>query len=277
MESLELKILLQKIGIIYNPRKRETKKIIPELQKWGKNNLKEIYLLNNKENSFINNMDLVIAIGGDGTVLYTLQRVAKYNIPVLGINTGRLGFLTTLEAKDFEKKFHILERGEFFVEKHLVLELNIIPKNVTYYIFNEAVLLKAENTPLISFELFYGQESIATSPADGLIIASASGSTAYALSAGGPVIFPELNVVEILPICAHSLSSRPLLLSFDREIMLSLPRRSWQVEVWIDGKQVDLIGKNERVIIKKAPFNAELLFLKDWEFFKRLKKKLHWR
>lgn len=277
MESLELKILLQKIGIIYNPRKREAKKIIPELQKWGKNNLKEIYFLNNKENSFINSMDLVIAIGGDGTVLYALQRVAKYNIPVLGINTGRLGFLTTLEAKDFEKNFHILERGEFFVEKHPVLELNIIPKNVTYYIFNEAVLLKAENTPLISFELFYGQESITTSPADGLIIASASGSTAYALSAGGPVIFPELNVVEILPICAHSLSSRPLLLSFDREIMLSLPRRSWQVEVWVDGKQVDLIGKNERVIIKKAPFNAELLFLKDWEFFKRLKKKLHWR
>lgn len=275
MESLELKILLQKIGVIYNPQKREAKKLLLELRKWGENNSKEVYFLN-KEN-VINNIDLVIAIGGDGTVLYALQKVAKYNIPVLGINTGRLGFLTTLEAKDFEKKIHILEKGEFFVERHPVLELNIIPKNVSYYIFNEAVLLKAENTPLISFELFFGQDSITTSPADGLIIASASGSTAYALSAGGPVIFPELSVVEILPICAHSLSSRPLILSFDREILFSLPRRSWQVEVWIDGKQVDLIGKNEKVIVRKASFYAELLFLKDWNFFKRLKKKLHWR
>ncbi|MCS7201590.1 MAG: NAD(+)/NADH kinase [Dictyoglomus sp.] len=275
MESLELKTLLQRVGVIYNPRKREAKKLILELQKWGKNNSKEIYFLNKEQ--FIENIDLVFAIGGDGTVLYALQKVAKHNIPVLGINTGRLGFLTTMEAKDFERKIHILEKGEFFIEKHPVIELNINPKNVSYYVFNEVVLLKAENTPLISFELSFGNDSIITPPADGLIVASASGSTAYALSAGGPVIFPELSVVEILPICAHSLSSRPLILSFDREITFSLPRRKWQVEVWIDGKQVDLIGKNENVIVKKAPFSAELLFLKDWNFFKRLKKKLHWR
>lgn len=275
MDPLELKVIPKKLGIIYNPRKREAKKLILEIEKWGKSNSKEIYFLDKE--GIKDNLDLVIAIGGDGTVLYALQKVSKHHIPVLGINTGRLGFLTTLEAKDFEKVFHILEKGEFFVERHPVLELNILPKGTSYYIFNEIVLLKAENTPLISFELSFGQDSITTSPADGLIIASASGSTAYALSAGGPVIFPELNVIEVLPICAHSLSSRPLILSFDREVIFSLPRRSWQVEIWIDGKQVDLIGKDEKVIVKKAPFYAELLFLKDWEFFKRLKKKLHWR
>lgn len=275
MDPLEFKVFPQKLGVIYNPRKREAKKIVLEIEKWGKSNSKEIYFLNKEESK--NNLDLVIAIGGDGTVLYALQKVSPYNIPVLGINTGRLGFLTTLEAKDFEKAFHILEKGEFFVERHPVLELNILPKGTSRYIFNEIVLLKAENTPLISFELSFGQDNITTPPADGLIIASASGSTAYALSAGGPVIFPELNVVEVLPICAHSLSSRPLILSFDRELVFSLPRRSWQVEVWVDGKQVDLIGKDERIIVKKAPFHAELLFLKGWEFFKRLKKKLHWR
>jgi|YelNatPaOPRAMG01_1025707.scaffolds.fasta_scaffold00302_11 NAD+ kinase len=276
MEFLELKIVPQKLGIIYNPKKREAKKIVSTLESWSKENSKEVYFLD-KEDIDIFSLDFVIAIGGDGTVLYALQRVSPYNIPVLGINTGRLGFLTTLEAKDFEKIYKFIDKGEFFIERHPVLELSFLPKNTYYYVFNEVVLLKAENTPLISFELSFGEDRITTSPADGLIIASSSGSTAYALSAGGPVIFPEIEVVEILPICAHSLSSRPLILSFDREIIFSLPRRSWQVEVWVDGKQVDLIGKNDKIIIKKAPFYANLLFLKGWEFFKRLKKKLRWR
>ncbi|PMQ01082.1 MAG: NAD(+) kinase [Dictyoglomus sp. NZ13-RE01] len=273
MESLEPKKDFEKIGIIYNPKKREAKKLIFEIEQWGMKSSKEIYFIN--ENN-IRDIDLVFAIGGDGTVLYALQQVAKHNIPVLGINTGRLGFLTTFEGKEVRRIFDALENGEFFIEKHPVIEANIKTKNLSFYVYNELVLLKAENTPLVSFDMFYGNDSITTSPADGIIIATASGSTAYALSAGGPVLFPELEAFEILPICAHSLSSRPLIFSFDRELSLFV-KRKWQIELWIDGKQVDLIGKDDNIVIKKAPFHAELIFFKGWEFFKRLKKKLHWR
>lgn len=259
----------KKVGIFYNPKKREAKRVIEILENWASKNEIQVSIEDTED------IDLAMAIGGDGTVLYTLQRIAVKNIPVVGINTGRLGFLTTVEAKDINKLLTSLENGNFFLEKHPVIKLCI--DNKVYYAFNEVVLLKAENTPLISLSLSFNGSIINTPPADGVIIATSSGSTAYALSAGGPVIFPEFDAFEVLPICAHSLSFRPLIFPLTKNIEILLPRKTMQIEVWVDGKEVELLSKKNKVRIEKAEFYTKLIFLSGWEFFNRLKKKLHWR
>lgn len=259
----------QKIGVFYNPKKREAKKGIGILEEWAKG--KNIEILEEGTD-----VDLGVAIGGDGTVLYTLQKLAYKGIPVVGVNTGRLGFLTTVEFKDLFYLLDSLEKNKFFIEKHPVIEFSIDDR--IFYAFNEVVFLKSENTPLISLIFDFRQNSIVTPPADGIIVSTSAGSTAYALSAGGSIIFPDLEVFEIVPICAHSLSSRPLILNLNNnDIRVNFLRRSSQVEVWIDGKVVDIVSNKNKIIIKKAKFYAHLIFLPGWDFINRLKKKLHWR
>ncbi|MFN3698662.1 MAG: NAD(+)/NADH kinase [Dictyoglomus sp.] len=260
---------LQRVGVFYNPKKREAKKGIEILKKWARERNIEVSIEDT-------NVDLGIAIGGDGTVLYTLQRLAPNNIPVIGVNTGRLGFLTTIEFKDFLYLLESLEMKRFFIERHPVIQLSI--DDHLYYAFNEVVFLKSENTPLISLIFSFEKDSIITPPADGIIVSTSAGSTAYALSAGGPIIFPDLEVFEIVPICAHSLASRSLIFDLNnKEINVKSLRRSSQLEVWVDGKEVDIVSNKNKIIIKKAQFYANLIFLPGWEFINRLKKKLHWR
>ncbi|ACK42326.1 MULTISPECIES: NAD(+)/NADH kinase [Dictyoglomus] len=264
-----MEIKLQKIGVFYNPKKREAKKGIDILKDWAERRGIEVI----PEGS---NVDLGVAIGGDGTVLYTLQKLSIYNIPVVGINTGRLGFLTTVEFKDIDVLLDSIEKGNFFIEKHPVIKLTI-DQNV-FYAFNEVVFLKSENTPLISINFIFNNGSILTPPADGVIVATSAGSTAYALSAGGAIIFPELEVTEVIPICAHSLSSRPLVLDLNNiNIQVKFQRKSTQVEIWIDGKEIDIVSNKNEITISKADFYGRLIFLPGWDFVNRLKKKLHWR
>lgn len=263
-----MEITFQKIGIFYNPRKRDAKKGIEIIKEWAIKKNYEILIDND-------DVDLGIAIGGDGTVLYALQRVASKGLPIAGINTGRLGFLTTVEFKDIGKFLNSLDEKKFFIEQHPVIKLKIDEK--IFYAFNEVVFLKSENTPLISLSLLINGALLNTQPADGVIIATSAGSTAYALSAGGPIIFPDLEAFEFLPICAHSLISRPVVFPINSEIQISLSKRSIQVQVWVDGKKVDLIGNKQKVVITKAEFYGKLIFLPGWDFINRLKKKLHWR
>lgn len=259
----------KKIGVFYNPKKREAKKGIDLLKEWAKGKDVEIVIEDI-------DVDVGIAIGGDGTVLYTLQKLAHSGVPVVGVNIGRLGFLTTVEFKDLLYLLDSLEKKRFFVERHPVIELSIDER--VFYAFNEVVFLKSENTPLISLTFHFRENSIVTPPADGVIVSTSAGSTAYALSAGGAIIFPDLEVFEIVPICAHSLSSRPLILDLNNnETKVSFLRKSSQVEVWIDGREVDIVSNRNKIILKKAKFYANLIFLPGWDFINRLKKKLHWR
>ncbi|MCX7720916.1 MAG: NAD(+)/NADH kinase [Dictyoglomus thermophilum] len=264
-----MEIKIRKIGVFYNPKKREAKKGIDILKDWAKE--KGIEVIPEGVD-----VDLGVAIGGDGTVLYTLQKLSIHDIPVVGINTGRLGFLTTVEFKDISVLLNSIESGNFFIEKHPVIKISIDHNN--FYAFNEVVFLKSENTPLISVNLVFDNSSILTPPADGVIIATSAGSTAYALSAGGAIIFPEVEVLEIIPICAHSLTSRPLILDLNNlEVKVNFQRKSTQVEVWIDGKEIGIVSNKNHISISKANFYGKLIFLPGWDFINRLKKKLHWR
>ena len=218
-----------------------------------------------------------ISLGGDGTFLNTAARVGEKEIPIIGINTGRLGFLAEVLPKDFEKLIESLRRGDYFIEHRSLLRVcdNANQLNIYPYALNEVAILKHDDSSMISIRALVDGHYLTTYQADGLLISTPTGSTGYSLSVGGPIISPTSPCIALTPVAPHSLNVRPIILNDDITIRLQVKSRNHNFLTSIDGRSQNLDDHVE-LMIRRAPYRIHLVKRSNSHFFDTLRNKLLW-
>lgn len=224
--------------------------------------------------------DLVIAVGGDGTLLYAARLVARHGVPLLGVNRGRLGFLTDIMPEDMLSSVDAALRGELEKDERPLLAAQLHGAGgaiAQALALNDVVMQKHDTGRTLDFETRIDQRYVNTHDGDGIIVASATGSTAYALSCGGPIIEPHLEALVIAPICAHTLSDRPIVVSSRSVVEVGLLRRpDTQANVSCDGMRLGALEPGDRLEVRAARERVTLLHPPGHDYFKLLRSKLHW-
>ena len=221
--------------------------------------------------------DMVISLGGDGTFLKAASRVGDKGIPILGINTGRLGFLADISPEEMEDTFDELYDHRYRIEERSVLQLRCNDPRLTRepYALNEIAVLKRDSSSMITIRASVGGMPLATYQADGLIVATPTGSTAYSLSVGGPIIAPDSKTIALTPVAPHSLNIRPIVICDDREITLDVESRSHNFLVAIDGRS-ESCRETTRLTIAKAAHTVKVVKRVNHRFFDTLRNKMMW-
>ena len=232
------------------------------------------------EEDFARRSDLVIAIGGDGTLLYAARLVARHGVPLLGINRGRLGFLTDVLPQDIGQCLDAALAGGLQADERPLLSAVICSADGSRrdaLALNDVVLHKLSTGRMVDFEMRVNGSYLNTHAGDGIIIASATGSTAYALSCGGPIVEPQLDVLVLAPICPHTMSDRPIVVSARSLIEAELLRRSdSRAEVTCDGIELGEIAPGDRLEVRSAAERVTLLHPPGYDYYRLLRSKLHW-
>lgn len=221
--------------------------------------------------------DLVVSLGGDGTLLETVNLIKDSQIPVLGVNFGRLGFLSNTPKEEFRSALEAFLQGDFSISKRTVLEIDECEKffDKKVYALNDISVHKNDSGSMISVQTFINDEFMNSYWSDGIIISTPTGSTAYSLSCGGPVMVPSAQNFILTPIAPHNLSVRPMVIS-DHEVVTLIPDgRSDSFVLSLDSNQT-LIQKGQKVVIRKAPFTINFVRQSGDTFFKILREKLMW-
>lgn len=224
--------------------------------------------------------DLIIVVGGDGSLLSAARMAMKVNTPVIGINRGRLGFLTDILPQDIETHLTEVLAGQYTEEKRFLLHTTISDKNTIYFegdALNDVVLGRGSDTHLIEFDIFINDQLVGHFRSDGLILSTPTGSTAYALSAGGPITHPRLNAIILVPMFSHSLSSRPLVIDAESRIELGISESNDnELRVSCDGQESRMVKPGQKVSIEKNSNQLRLLHPLDYHYYDTLRSKLGW-
>ena len=216
--------------------------------------------------------DFLISIGGDGTLLGVVRKSFKYNLPVLGINLGTLGFLTDLKLEDLPSFIEDLLINDYKIEPRMMIEAQIGDKK--FIAFNDIVISRKNLSSMLEIKAKIDKKEFNTYYGDGLIVSTPSGSTAYNLSVGGPIVYPLTNAFIITPVAAHSLTQRPIVVPADFEIEFKTP--SDEATVIVDGQDLYDLKQNEIVNIKISKKSAKMLYRTKRDFFEVLSEKLRW-
>ena len=230
-------------------------------------------------NQLVEDADLVISLGGDGTLLTAARALADKNTPLLGINLGRLGFLADVSFENFEAYIDEVMAGRYSVEKRFFIEGKFYQGNelvATNIALNDIILHSPESANMIQYEISSGGDLIHIQRSDGVIVTTPTGSTAYALSGGGPIMHPSLNTLAIVPICPHTLSNRPIVLPADQPIEVRLGQDTQLAKVSFDGHSTQLVNQDSRVLITRYREPLALLHPEDYDYFEVLREKLDW-
>ena len=280
---------MQRIGIISKIGVPEPAELLKELLPWLRQKGHETFV--DTETASVLNIegfprsqipslsDVIIVLGGDGTMLSTCRLVGDKEVPILGINIGGLGFITEVQV---EKLYEITEKilsSNCSVEERLMLKAQVIRHGALiaeYVVLNEVVVNKAALARIIDLETYINNSYVTTFKADGLIISTPTGSTAYSLSAGGPVLYPTLDNIIVTPICPHTLTNRPIVLPGDSKIEVILRSPTERVYLTLDGQVGFSVMQNDIIEVVKAPFKTKLLIPCDRDYFQILRKKLKW-
>lgn len=220
--------------------------------------------------------DVAVVFGGDGTTLTAARRAAPYRVPVLSINTGHLGFLATVSARDAKKAAECLMKNNLSLSERIMLNVKVIRDGKTVFeapALND-IITRRISGKLANIRVSYNGDYVASHRADGVVIATPTGSTAYSLSCGGPVVMPELDVFVISPICPHFLGSRPMLIPTEGTVEISFASDFTSASISADGQEEFIINNGDRVEISKSPYKAKLLTLREQNFFNLVRQKL---
>ena len=225
----------------------------------------------------IEGVDYVISMGGDGTFLEAANKVGDREIPILGINMGRLGFLADVLPSEIETTLDHVLRGDHIIEDHTVIKLETNGETVECnpFALNDIAVLKRDSASMISIRAYVNGDFLVNYQADGLIIATPTGSTAYSLSNGGPIIVPQSGSLCITPVAPHSLNIRPIVINDTSVIELEVCSRSHNFLVAVDGRSMKM-AEETRLTICKAPYTIKLIKLKSQRYFSTLHEKLMW-
>ena len=241
--------------------------------------VKKVYQTFSDHSDLNSSYDLLFTLGGDGTFLRAVTYVRDLNIPILGINTGRLGFLATIQKENIKSSIKSLIDKEYSIKERSLLTVKTSKKNKDLeelnFALNEITVARRNTTSMITIKTFLDDEYLTSYWADGLIVATPTGSTGYSLSCGGPVINPRAKSLVLTPIAPHNLNARPLVIPDDIEIKLKVKGREKQALISLDSR-ISVIDNNTEVFIKRAPFTIKIIQLNDQTFFKTLREKLLW-
>lgn len=223
--------------------------------------------------------DLFFSLGGDGTILSSIKFVKDLNIPIVGVNTGRLGFLATIHKDEVSSSINDILNGDYNISERSLLEVRSTSddfnKREFNFALNEITVSRKDTTSMISIDAWIDNESIGSYWSDGLIISTPTGSTGYSLSCGGPIITPQTQAIVLSPIAPHNLNARPLVVPDNTEVKLKVSGREKNFLISTDSNIFTLSQEHE-VYIKKADFKIKLVLHKDNSFLKTLRKKLLW-
>ncbi|RDX36627.1 NAD(+) kinase [Kangiella sp. HD9-110m-PIT-SAG07] len=224
--------------------------------------------------------NLVIVVGGDGSMLYAARLMASYNIPLLGVNRGYLGFLTDIQPQQVTEKVSEVLSGEYTQERRFLLEADIAgdAKKERYSdALNDIVLYPGEISRMIEFEVYINDSFVYSLRGDGLIISTPTGSTAYSLSAGGPIMSPSINAISLVPMFPHTLSSRPISIDADSKVDIVFSQANEnEARLSCDGQVRFPVAPGEKICIRKRKEDLWLLHPKDYDYFSLLRTKLGW-
>jgi NAD+ kinase len=226
-------------------------------------------------------IDLAVVIGGDGTMLRAARQLAAHDVPVIGINLGRVGFLADIPAEHMVVEVGKILDGGGEITQRMLLHAEVTragEKVHEAYALNDVVITKGELARLIEFETSLDDEFVSAMRADGIIVATPTGSTAYALSAGGPILYPDLPAIALVPVCPHTLSQRPLVVPAQStiEIVMTGAAPGQHAHVTFDGQTTFALSDHDRVRVRRADISVELLHPAGRSHFEVLRTKLHW-
>ncbi|HEU4454507.1 MAG TPA: NAD(+)/NADH kinase [Longimicrobium sp.] len=225
-------------------------------------------------------LDLLITLGGDGTLLRGARLVALHGVPVMGINLGHLGFLTAAAPADLETALSAWCRGESTLDERMALHVVAESENGDgrgrYLALNDAVLHKGGAARVIRLAVSASGEAVGTYSADGIILSTPTGSTAYSLSAGGPIVVPTVDCIIATPICPHTLGVRPLVLPADQVLTIEVLTPSEELILTIDGQEHERLTPGQKVVIRRAELPVRLVRFPGQTFFSTLRRKLRW-
>jgi NAD+ kinase len=225
-------------------------------------------------------VELMIAVGGDGTMLYAARLAAPHSVPVLGVNRGRLGFLADISPADVRDRLDDILRGNYVKDRRAMLQATLISSRSadrTCHALNDVVLQKWQTGRMLDFETWIDGRYVNSHGGDGLVIATATGSTAYALSCGGPILYPELDALVLAPICPHTLSDRPIVVRSSSTIEVRLLERpDTYAQITCDGVSLGELEAGDRLVVMPADSNVTLLHPPDHDYYRILRSKLRW-
>lgn len=232
-------------------------------------------------------LDFLLTLGGDGTLLRGARLAGPREVPVVGCNLGKLGFLTTAPIDGLEDLLHRLRDGRYEEERRLALDVGIHPAGgsepgrvtrptESFYALNDAVVHKGGFARLISMRVWVNEEQIGRYSADGIVVATATGSTAYSLSAGGPILVPSLDALVASPICPHTMAIRPVVVPSDATISVEILSPMDRMLLTVDGQSGGHLGEGGRVTVRRSPHPVRLVRLPDQNFFSVLRQKMRW-
>jgi NAD+ kinase len=284
--------MIRNVGIISRPRRDDIALVVPPLIEWlrarGAQVLCDLETSKcigpnvgqpQKRDDLPSQTDLLIVLGGDGTLLSTARGAADHKVPILPVNLGGLGFLTTVSQDEI---YSIL--GEIFAGKHRISERVMLAAELVQdgkvlrrqIALNDAVLNKAALARIMDLELRVNGEYVTTYKADGLIISTPTGSTAYSLSAGGPIVYPTVDAFVITPICPHTLTNRPLVIPDTATMEVHFQAAEEPAFITLDGQVSLEVNQGEHIVVKKAPETLRLVRAAKKTYFEILRNKLKW-
>lgn len=241
--------------------------------------VKKEYKTFNSSKELDKSFDLMLSIGGDGTILRAATLVRNSGIPILGINAGRLGFLASVQKEDIATFLQMVVDKNYKISKRTLLKATVFPRNKDLmeinFAMNEISVSRKDTTSMITIETHLDGELLTSYWADGLIIATPTGSTGYSLSCGGPILTPEVKSLVITPIAPHNLNARPLVIPDNTEIKLRVTGREEQYLVSMDSR-IASVGNDSVITIKKCNFQINMVEIPNETFFKTLRSKLLW-
>lgn len=285
-----------KFGIAGNLDKPELPRVVESLlERFRRDNVKYVFhdafarglrkKLNNallrksqtvSENKLASSCDILISLGGDGTILRMARVVGGKNTPILGINLGKLGFLAEVSLEELDNCLSEILDGKYHVEERMMLQASSPKMKSDYFALNDVVVDLSSSSRMLSIETFVNGEFLSTFTGDGIIVSTPTGSTGYALSNGGPIVAPSSHTMMISPICPHALTVRPVVIPDDSIVTLRVQVAQGKVHVTADGQPELFLKPPIEVKIRKAPFSTKLVKRDNTSYYEVLRKKFHW-
>ncbi|MFQ6091733.1 MAG: NAD(+)/NADH kinase [bacterium] len=277
---------ISSVGIVANLKKEETKRIVPDLIRQIEARglsfvLSEdlVPLIGYEEKGrpvadLVGRVQVLIALGGDGTILAAARTIGANNIPILGVKVGGLGFLADITPEELPDALEKVQRGEYRLSERMTLETTLQGK--VCFALNDIVIDKGASPRILDLSLSIGGQFVSTSTADGLILATPTGSTAYSLSVGGPIVHPRMEAIILSPICPHVLANRPMIVSGNETVEVIIEKAYGEVKLTIDGQISFELRQGDRVAVKRGDRFVKLVRTSDRTYYDVLRTKLKW-
>ena len=274
---------MNRLAIITKKHKADAWEAGRALQAWFKDRGVEAFHLENEPEPQIPplplDVEFLVVMGGDGTILSVARHYGQQGIPTLGVNVGGLGFLTGISLDELYPSMEGVLAGQYEVEERMMLTATLFRRGEAIWqekVLNDAVINKGALARIAELTTWIDTQYLTTYRADGLIVATPTGSTAYTLSAGGPIVYPSLRHIILLPICPHTLSNRPIILPETATVAVTLDEKGQDVYLTLDGQVGQALQWQDRIEIRCAPHNLKLVQLPHRSYFEILRTKLGW-